>query len=152
MDQDFNLIRSGVRSGRFPTLGQGAGRRVYDMGDGYVVKVARNSFGLRQNRMEYQLSLQYQGDLLAKVAAVSDRYRLLVMQAAQPLHDLQPVLDYFHLAKRSDLAAVPELVVLSRKHHLAMKEFLVSRNWGLINNRPVIIDYGFVRQHRRGLF
>lgn len=148
MSPDFDLIRSGVRSGSFRYLGYGAGRRVYDMGNGYVVKVARNPFGFRQNRSEYRLSLQHQGDLLAKVAGASVGYQLLVMQAATTMRDLQPVLDYYHVAMKRDLAAVPELVGLVNKHHLLMKEFLAARNWGLINNRPVIIDYGFVRRRR----
>lgn len=148
MSPDFDVIRSGVRGGRFRYLGYGAGRRVYDMGNGYVVKVARNSFGFRQNRSEYRLSQLHQGDLLAKVVGVSDGYQLLVMQAAMPLRDMQPVLDYFHVVTKGDLATVPELVGLVKKHHTLMKEFLVARNWGLINNRPVIIDYGFVRRRR----
>lgn len=149
MHPDFAQIRSGIRSGSFQYLGRGAGRLVYDMGDGYVVKIARNRFGIRQNRNEHRLNARYEGDLLAKVMAVSDGYGMLVMQAAQPLNELQPVLDHFHVKTGNGLSQVPELVNLVKKHHLVMREFVGFRNWGLMGGRPVIIDYGFVKRRRR---
>ncbi len=148
MIPDFDTIRSEVRGGRYTKLGYGAGRSVYDMNTGYVVKVAKNRFGLRQNRNESELSLRYHGDLLARVAAVSEGYEMLVMQTATPLHDMGPVLRYFNIKNLRRLTAVPELNALVREHRLVMKEFLGARNWGLINNRPVIIDYGFARRRR----
>ncbi len=149
MYPDFAAIRAGIRSGSIQFLGRGAGRLVYDMGDGYVVKIARNRFGLIQNRNEHWLNARYKGDLLARIVAVSNGYGMLVMQAAQPLHDIQPVLDYFHVKTRNDLSEVPELVDLVKKHHLVMREFIGFRNWGLMDGRPVIIDYGFVKRRRR---
>ena len=149
MNIDFEKIRSEIRGERLNYLGSGAGRRVYDTGNGYVVKVAMNQFGLTQNKNEYRLSLMYTGELLAKVLSVSEGHKMLAMQAAKPLHQIKPVLDYFNVETRKGLYYVPELADLVKTHHLVMREFLVSRNWGLINNKPVIIDYGFAKRRRR---
>jgi hypothetical protein len=146
---NFDKIRSGINSGSFRFLGYGAGRRVYDIGNGYVVKIAKNRFGIYQNKNEYRLALMYKGDLLAKAISVSGGYRMLVMQAAKTLNDIKPVLNYFNVKATEELYYAPELVGLARKHHLVMREFFVSRNWGLINDKPVIIDYGFIKRHRR---
>lgn len=152
MNIDFDRIRSDIHSRKFQFLGSGAGRRVYDMGNGYVVKIAKNGFGIRQNRNEYQLSLTYQGELLAKVISVSEGYRMLIMQAAMALQGMKPVLDYFHVRTSRGLTNVPDLVDFAKKHHLVMREFIVSRNWGLIGNKPIIIDYGFIKRRRRRRF
>lgn len=152
MNIDFDRLRSDIRNGRLACLGNGAGRRVFDMGGGCVVKIAQNGFGIRQNRNEYRLSRMYSGDLLARVLSVSEGHYMLVMQAARPLRELSPVLNYFNVKTGTGLSRVPELVDLAKKHHLVMREFVVPRNWGLIGDRPVIIDYGFVQQRRRSRF
>lgn len=150
MDIDMSKILSDIADRKLIYLGSGAGRIVYNMGNGSVVKHAKNRFGIYQNRNEYQLNQMYKGDLLAKVLSVSDDYTILVMQAAKTVIDMKPVLDYFHVKTRKGLFYVPELIDLARNHHLVAREFLVSRNWGLISDKPVIIDYGYVRlPHRR---
>ena len=39
---DFNDIMFGIRSGRYMYIGSGSSRRVYDLGNDYVVKIAKN--------------------------------------------------------------------------------------------------------------
>ena len=149
MEMDYQRILNDIRRGRLPHVGSGAGRNVYDMGNGYVVKVAKNGFGMEQNRNEHHLSLLYNGNLLARVMSVSDDHRMLVMQAAESIRNMKPVLDYFHVGTRKALYFAPELVDLARTHRLVHREFLWPRNWGLIGKRPVIIDYGFIMRRRR---
>jgi len=149
MESNMNTVISGIRKGRFRMLGRGAGRRVFDMGNGYVLKVARNKFGIIQNRNEYQVNQLYKGRLLADVIAVSSRYDLLVMQTAKALEDITPVLNHFHVKDIKELAQVPELVEFAEQHNLVLREFVASRNWGLINGKPVIIDYGYVKRRRQ---
>ena len=40
---DFETMRLNIRKGYYPYLGAGSGRIVYDLGNGYVVKVSKNS-------------------------------------------------------------------------------------------------------------
>lgn len=141
---DEARIYSGIRSGKFRYLGRGAGRHVFDMGDGRVVKVARNDFGYTQNKTEYELSLAYKGDLFAKVISASEDYRLLIMQAAKWITSLTPVLNYYGVRSTNELFNVPEIFALIRNHKLVAREFLRPRNWGVIGGRPVIIDYGII--------
>jgi hypothetical protein len=143
---DADRIYSGIRNGKFKYLGRGAGRHVFDMGDGRVVKVARNEFGYDQNKTEYALSLAYKGDLFAKVISVSEDHRLLIMQAAKWVSNLAPVLKYYNVRSTKELFDVPEVFALIRNHRLVAREFLRPRNWGFIGGRPVIIDYGIIWQ------
>ena len=141
---DMNKIYADINSGKLKYLGGGAGRRVYDLGNGYVVKLAKNNFGYRQNKIEHGLSQVYKGDLLAKVHSVSEGYTLLVMQTAQTIDSMTPVLNYFKVRSVNELYSVPQLAALAQTHKLAFREFLRPRNWGLINGIPVIIDYGLI--------
>jgi len=139
---DMNKIYADINSGKLKYLGRGAGRRVYDMGNGYVVKLAKNNFGYRQNKFEYGLSQVYKGDLLAKVHSVSEGYRMLVMESAQTINSMTPVLNYFNVRTVNELFKIPPLAALVRTHNLSLREFSRPWNWGLINGKPVIIDYG----------
>ncbi len=118
---DADRIYSGIRNGKFKYLGRGAGRHVFDMGDGRVVKVARNEFGYDQNKTEYALSLAYKGDLFAKVISVSEDHRLLIMQAAKWVSNLAPVLKYYNVRSTKELFDVPEVFALIRNHRLVAR-------------------------------
>ncbi|HHX11997.1 MAG TPA: hypothetical protein GX731_04185, partial [Clostridiales bacterium] len=46
---DFDSIIMNIGKGNYQFIGSGSGRRVYDLGNGYVVKVAKNNRGIAQN-------------------------------------------------------------------------------------------------------
>ena len=46
-----------MRQGNYIYIGSGSSRNVFDLGNGYVMKVAKNIAGIAQNKSEYRISL-----------------------------------------------------------------------------------------------
>ncbi len=63
-------------------IGVGSAREVYDLDNGFVIKIARNIRGIAQNKAEFLISNDDNSFLLAKVYFISDDYRYLIMKKA----------------------------------------------------------------------
>ena len=86
---DFNDIMFGLRNGRYVYIGSGSSREVYDLENGYVVKVAKNKAGIEQNRAEYYISANDSSGIFAKVIEASNDYGLLIMRKAKKIKDIR---------------------------------------------------------------
>ena len=53
---EFNQIKLNIKRGYYRYIGSGSGRQVFDLENGYVVKVAKNKAGIAQNKSEYKIS------------------------------------------------------------------------------------------------
>ena len=93
---DFNDIMFGLRNGRYVYIGSGSSREVYDLENGYVVKVAKNKAGIEQNRAEYYISANDSSGIFAKVIEASSDYGLLIMRKAKKIKDIRFVWNYFN--------------------------------------------------------
>lgn len=147
----FNLqkIRMDITKGLYTCLGSGSGRQVFDLDNGYVVKVAKNRKGIAQNKVEHHISRNSLVHLLAEVVQVSEDSSLLIMEKAQKITNISEVWDYFHVNSNRELLQLKELKKLYMKHHLIPPDLRRACNWGKIHNRMVIIDYGFTFAVRR---
>lgn len=148
-DAYFRMIQSNLKRGEYSFIGKGSGRVVYDLGNGQVVKVAKNIKGLAQNIEEYKISLVDDSNLFARVYDLSDDYSFLIMDRAEHIEDISFVWDYFHVGSNEELVQVGRLRDLSEKYNLMIWDLSRAVNWGEIDGRPKIIDYGFTRQVRR---
>ncbi len=148
MDFDFEQINQDLKKGLYRHLGSGSGRRVFDLGNGYVVKVARNSKGLAQNRAEYNISQKDSSELFAKIPKVSEGFELLIMEKADNLMFLSEVLHHFNVGSFRELFSLKEFKHITRELGLLEADLRRAKNWGKINGRPVIIDYGFTMRVR----
>lgn len=149
MEVDFKQIVSKIRKRSYKCIGSGSGRRVFDLGNGYVVKVAKNIRGIAQNEAEYNISSMTDSHLFAKIPCVSEKYGLLIMEKAESIRDISYVWKYFNVKSNRELLQVEELKDISSKFNLLLADFGRSVNWGKINGRPVIIDYGFTQKVRK---
>nr|WP_271716029.1 hypothetical protein [Anaeromicropila herbilytica] len=149
MDTYYNQINSNIRKGKYKLLGSGSGRRVYDLGNGYVVKVAKNRKGIAQNKTEYEISSNDPSDVFARVKAMSDDSIFLVMEKAQRLKDLSYVRQYYHVYNNRQLFQINELRDFYVYNDLLVPDLYRCVNWGMIDGKPVIIDYGFTKNVRR---
>lgn len=149
---DFDQIKSNIRDGAYESLGSGSGRRVFDLENGYVVKVAKNRKGIAQNEAEYQISLTSNSVLFAKVLQVSEDYRLLIMQKAEKIIHISEVWDYFNIKNNRELYKVEEIKYISSEYNLLMADLYRPVNWGKINSKIVIIDFGFTRRVRKRFY
>ncbi|EOS28757.1 hypothetical protein C807_03278 [Lachnospiraceae bacterium 28-4] len=146
---DLPSIIDHLSNGAYPLLGSGSGRRVYDLGDGSALKVARNAKGYAQNQVESIISEMDDSDLFAKVLFVSPDNRYLVMEKADPVSDFSVIRNYFHVNTNRELFQLANFQYIPHKYNLLAVDLCRPANWGLIQSRPVIIDYGFTRRIRR---
>ncbi|MBP1754773.1 MAG: hypothetical protein H6Q59_1171 [Firmicutes bacterium] len=146
---DFDMIILNVRKGNYKCIGTGSGRRVFDLGNGYVVKVAKNNKGIAQNEAESHISSSNHSKLFAKTIQVSEDFRLLIMEKAVRIKDFSEVRKYFKVKSNKELFQLEEIKSVYPNHNLLLNDLYRTANWGMINNHPVIIDYGFTQRVRR---
>jgi len=113
MRVDFDQIIANVRDGAYKSIGSGSGRRVFDLENGYVVKVAKNKKGFAQNEAEYQISSASNSALFAKVLQISEDYRMLIMQKAEKIKHISEVWEYFNVKSNRELYNVGEIYLIS---------------------------------------
>lgn len=144
----FNRIYRNIRWGKYRYIGKGSGRIVYDLGNGKVVKSARNRKGIAQNIEEFNIALAEHSGLFARVYAISEDHRFLIMDKAYRIKDISFVWRYFQVNNNEELYQVDKIKDISKKYNLLVRDLGRAVNWGQINGKPVIIDYGFTRQVR----
>ena len=146
---DFDRISSDISNGAYIRIGKGSGRIVYDLGNGQVVKKAINRKGFAQNEVEFRISQMDDSGLFAKVLSASEGLQFLVMDKADRINNISTVWKYFHVRNNKELYQLRELKDLSFKYNLLLRDLGRAVNWGQINGKPIIVDYGFTQQVRR---
>lgn len=135
-----------IRRGYYKYIGSGSSRDVFDLENGYVIKVAKNRAGVAQNKSEYNISHYDNSDLFAKVVQVSNDFYFLVMEKADKIYNISEVFKYFNVSGKRGLYQLNEMQNIKINYNLVLADFNRKSNWGIINGRPVIIDYGFTRE------
>ena len=146
---DFDLIILNIRKRNYRYIGSGSGRRVFDLGNGYVVKVAKNHRGIAQNEVEHHISLSDQSNIFAKTIKVSADFRMLIMEKAVRIRDFSEVWKYYNVNNNRELFELEVIKSVFTNHNLLLNDLYRTANWGMINSRPVIIDYGFTQKVKR---
>lgn len=139
----FSAIIFNIKHGYYKYLGSGSCRRVYDLGNGYVVKVAKNEAGIAQNKSEYIISKNDYSNLFAKVIQISYDFNFLIMEKAEKVNNISYVWKYFNVRSKRELFNIDELKKIKKNYNLILGDFGKKSSWGTINGHPVIIDYGF---------
>ncbi|WP_252232346.1 hypothetical protein [Clostridium sp. ZBS15] len=146
MNSMFNGIVFNIKRGYYRYIGSGSSRDVFDLGNGYVIKVAKNRAGIAQNKSEYNISHYDNSGLFAKVVDVSNNFNLLIMEKADKIYNISDVWKYFNVRGKRGLFSLKELNNILRHYNLLLNDLKRESSWGMINGRFVIIDYGFTRE------
>lgn len=142
----FNQIMQNIQRGYYRYIGSGSSRQVFDLRNGYVIKIAINRAGISQNQSEYKISCNNQSDFFAKVIRASTDFRFLIMEKADKIYNISEIWDYFNVKSKSELFNLEELKNILDENNLLVGDLDRESNWGIINGKPVIIDYGFTRE------
>lgn len=145
----FNQIMFNIRRGYYRYIGSGSSRDVFDLGNGYVIKMAKNRAGIAQNESEYNISYYDNSGLFAKVIDVSDNLDMLIMEKADKVYNISEVWKYFNVRGKIGLLQLQELQNIKKNYNLLLGDLQRKSSWGMIKGRPVIIDYGFTREVRQ---
>jgi hypothetical protein len=135
-----------IRRGYYRYIGSGSSRDVFDLGNGYVIKVAKNRAGIAQSECEYKISYYDNSDLFAKVVQVSNEFYFLIMEKADKIYNISEVFKYFNVSDKKGLFHLKEIQKIKINYNLLLADFDRKSNWGIIKGRPVIIDYGFTKE------
>ncbi len=83
----FTSIRQAMSYAKtLPKVGSGSSRRVFDLGNGFVVKIAKNRLGYVQNEYEAILSDDYYvQDLVNPVTEHSNKYLWVIAKKLKPV-------------------------------------------------------------------
>lgn len=149
MSFDFDMIRCDLNNNIYQRLGSGSGRRVFDLGNGFVVKVAKNNRGLAQNRTEYAIYGKDESGLIAKIPAISEDFSYLIMEKAEKINHMLVVWNHFNVRNNREMVQLPVFRELYLKHELLFADLYRPTNWGLVEGRPVIVDYGYTKDIKR---
>lgn len=146
MDMLYNRIIFNIRSGAYSYIGSGSCRSVYDMHNGYVVKVAKNMAGVEQNRVEYTISMEDNTNLFAKVLFAAKDYSYIIMKKAKKVSSMLYVRLYFSVTSERDFLNLYALQKIKNKYNLILDDLNRESSWGIIDKKVVIIDYGFTKR------
>lgn len=146
---DFENISRNLNMHKYSLIGSGSGRLVYDLDNGYVVKVAKNKKGIVQNKAEHEISTMSKSGLLAKVIAISENSHYLIMEKAERIRSISLVWEYYKVNSNHELYRVPDIKELYKNYHLLYGDLGRKSSWGFMHGRLVIIDFGFTKETRR---
>ena len=148
MVSSFSQIKHNLTRGYYRQIGSGSSRKVFDLEDGYVIKVAKNRAGIAQNESEYNISHDDNSGLFAKVIEVSNNFKFLIMEKADKIYHISEVLEYFKVRSKRQLLNLKEIQKIKRNYNLLSGDLKKKSSWGMVNGKPVIIDYGFTGEVR----
>lgn len=146
---DFGRIENNLDLGFYHRIGSGSGREVYDLENGYVVKMAKNKKGIAQNKAEHQISLKSRSELLAKIQTVSNDYKYLIMMKAEKVKAFSEIWNYFEVKNNRQLFQLRAFRDLIEDNDLLIPDLYRKTSWGWVQGRPVIVDFGFTREVRK---
>lgn len=128
---------------RFEYLGEGISRIVYGINDQWVIKIAKGREGLYQNKVELYV-FKHCGTRFRKYLCPIVWYRqdMLVMPRAIPLSKITRCKKVNLKAIRSEPEAFTDLIDFSERFYMLSEDIESTSSWGILNNAPVLIDYG----------
>ncbi len=146
---DIQTIQDNLNAHQYQKLGAGSGRRVYKLDSDYVIKAAYNRKGYAQNQVESYISETDDSPIFAKIFFCAPDYRYLIMERAERISNISVLFEYFNVSNLKELFSLSELNDILLKYNLLTADLRRPVNWGIIDSRPVIIDYGFTKMVKR---
>jgi len=142
MEYNFEELIAGLKTHKYKLIGIGSSRKVYDLNDGYVIKVAKDIRGIYQNQIENKIYLSRKSNFFAEVVAVSEDNKCLIMPKAKRIKNIHTVYKYYKVNSMNSLFMLDHLRDDIASKKLSKVDIGRPSSWGFINDVPVIIDYG----------
>ncbi|MHB8064238.1 MAG: hypothetical protein ACYDG2_16675 [Ruminiclostridium sp.] len=146
MEYNFKDIISDIKNGNYKLLGVGSCRRVYDLNDGFVIKIAKDIRGIYQNQIENKIYLSRKSNFFAQVIAASEDNRCIIMPKAEKIKNIYTVCKYYNVKSIKSLIMLDHLNDDITSNKLSKADLGRPSSWGFIGDVPVIIDYGLTHR------
>lgn len=127
----------------FEYLGEGISRIAYGINDYWVVKVAKGMEGLYQNKVELYV-YRHSGSRFRKYLCpiIWHRPDMIMMPRAIPLSKISRCTKVDLKSIRPEPEAYKDLLAFTNRFYMLPEDIEATSSWGLVNNIPVLIDYG----------
>ena len=132
--------------GVYEYLGEGSSRKVYDLNNGYVIKIAKNRAGVEQNKSEYSIYIRDNMDLFASIIQASEDYGFIVMRKGIKIKNISRVWKYFNVNNAQEFSEVYEIRKIKNKYNLLMADINKKSSWGIVDGKMKLIDYGYTKR------
>ena len=142
MEYDFNKLIKSIRNGEYKLIGSGSCRKVYDLNNGYVIKVAKDIRGIYQNQAESRIYLSRKSDFFADVITISEDNKCLIMSKARIIKNIQTVYKYYKVKNINALVKLENFKIDISNFKLSKGDLRRPSSWGFKGDVPVLIDYG----------
>lgn len=140
----------------FTLIGKGSGRFVYDINNEYVLKLAKNTKGVAQNKTEIHLSNnEINNEIISKTLEYDENGLYVIQEKATKITDnifkeitniqLQGFLYYIRhnmIWDGNNPEFFNKVNSLIKKYNLDRFDIANEESWGIINGKVVIVDYG----------
>ena len=127
----------------FESIGEGLTRKVFAINDQFVIKMSKCKCGDSQSKLESRIFSHSSKNIKSYLCPVIwYKDDMLVMRRAVPLSqfETEPVVNFTKI--RPGFDAYRDMTYLSKKYNLIFNDILSTSSWGLIDNIPVLVDYG----------
>ena len=142
VEYNFNEIILGLKNRKYELIGSGSSRKVYDLMDGCVIKVAKDIRGIYQNQVEYTVYQSRKSNFFAKVVAISEDNKCLIMSKAVKIKNIYTVYKYYNVRNIKSLTVLDHFNEDIKKNKLSIADLTRPSSWGFVGDKPVLIDYG----------
>jgi hypothetical protein len=149
---DFTELEKNVKAGIYQLLGKGSSRKVVDIGNGKVLKIAFNEKGISQNEAEVEIfnsdnSDYYELGLFAKIYDYSSNYKYVIMEKCSKTRSIKHVkqmLADMEICNSLDDGFNDILQELESRYDLPKTgDNARKSSWGITENgKCVLVDYG----------
>ncbi|MDF2985632.1 MAG: hypothetical protein K0R50_1142 [Eubacterium sp.] len=146
MDYNSQDIINKIRNGEYKLIGSGSCRVVFDLNNGYVVKIAKDVRGIEQNNSEYSIYNSHKSHFFAEVPSISEDGRMLIMSKAKRIKNIRTVYSYYKVRGIDSLVKLDNLSEDLLNNDLGRGDIRRPSSWGFIDGVPVIIDYGLTHK------
>lgn len=141
--KDLFSLKDGEIHNKFCLLGEGISRRVYDLNNGLVLKLAKPEDGDYQNKVEYYVYTHASPEekrFLCPIIWFTPR--MLIMPKAQPISSViqEKVLNLRTI--RPEPNAFQHIDYFSRRFLMLSEDIESPTSWGCLKGENVLIDYG----------
>lgn len=142
MEYNFKDIIENLKAGEYKLIGSGSSRKVYDLNDGTIIKVAKDIRGIYQNQTENEIYLSRKSNFFAEISAISEDNTCLIMSKARKIKNIQTVYRYYKVRNFKGLSMRDHLNEDINNNKLGKGDLTRASSWGFVGDVPVLIDYG----------
>lgn len=142
---DRHRLRHNLKD-KYKFLGQGASRMAYQFDDNFVIKISKNRTGKYQSRTENYIFNNIDEKYKKYFCPIVwYRENMVVMRKALPFTEMLGVKhgNIFEFTNiKPDSEFFQTLKKIARHYDLLYPDVKTISSWGILDNKPVLIDYG----------